>query len=101
MKIRDEDVRTACTKCKAPVVEAVTTRKSKGQPVTVLVEVEEDSNNDHPPSVQWAVTRVGGKFHAGQITNRNQRAGMLASGIRFHVEHAEQCARNMAKNRYR
>lgn len=100
MQIPDEHVMT-CTKCQGPVVQAVTTRKSKGVPVTVLVEAEEDSRNDHPPSAQWALTRVGTKYHAGQIANKNQRAGMLASGIRFHVDHAEQCARTAAKNRYR
>ena len=100
MNIPNEDVMT-CTKCHGPVVQAVTTRKSKGQPVTVLVEVDEDANNDHPPSAQWALTKVGGKYHAGQITSKNQRAGMLDNGIRFHVEHAEQCARAAAKNRYR
>jgi len=100
MNIPDEDVLT-CTKCQGPVVRAVTPRKSKGVPVTVLVEVQEDAHNEHPPSSTWALTKLGGKYHAGQITNKNQRAGMLANGIRFHVEHDEQCARTAAKNRYR
>lgn len=100
MKIPNEDV-MICTKCQGPVVQAVTTRKSKGQPVTVLVEVDEDGDNSHPPSAQWALTKVGGKYHAGQVTNKNQRAGMLDGGIRFHVEHDEQCARAAARNRYR
>lgn len=100
MKIPNEDVVT-CTKCDLPVVQAVTTRKSKGQPVTVLVEVEEDVDNSHSVNTTWALTRVGTKYHAGQITNRNQRAGMLAGGVRFHVEHDERCARTVAKNRFR
>lgn len=99
MRIPDADVMT-CTKCQGPVVQAVTTRKSKGQAVTVLVEVDEDESCSHSVNTTWALTRLGSTYHAGQITNRNQRAGMLNSGIRFHVEHDEQCARTAAKNRF-
>lgn len=100
MRVPEEDVR-ACGKCSGDVVKADTGRKSKGETVFVLVEVEEDANNDHPPNATWMLTKVGSKYHAGQVLAKNQRAGMLANGIRFHVDHAEQCARTAAKNRFR
>jgi hypothetical protein len=82
------------------VVPAVTARMSKGQPVTILVEVEEDLTNEHP-SDQWALSKVGEKYYAGQVKTRNQRAGMLERGIRFHLLHDKQCAKNVAHNRTR
>ena len=99
MQVPEADVRV-CQKCHGMVVPAVTARMSKGQPVTILVEVEEDLTNEHP-SDQWALSKVGEKYHAGQVKTRNQRAGMLERGIRFHLLHDKQCAKNVAHNRTR
>lgn len=94
MQVPNEDVQE-CKECHGPVVEAATTKRTKGQVVTVLLEVDEDQLNDTPGS-QWFLTKVGSSYHAGQITNRNQRAGMIKNGQRFHLEHKATCARRKA-----
>lgn len=79
----------ACVECGADVVLATSPRKSKGVSVTILVDVHPvppesvSIDVDH----QWALSKVGAKFQAGQAATRNQRAAMLERGIRFHAEH--------------
>lgn len=92
MIVPESDV-LACGTCKQPVIQAVTSKKSKGQPVTVLVEVDEDADQKGSVHNTWALSKIGGKYYAGQVTNRNQRAGMLGSGIRFHLDHKEECGK--------
>jgi hypothetical protein len=100
MIVPEEDVK-ACGTCKAPVVQAVTSRKVKGAPVMVLVEPDQDDALAGTVHNTWALSKIGGQYHAGQVTNRNQRAGMLSSGVRFHVDHKESCGKQPStKHRY-
>ncbi len=95
MQVPQQDT-TACGKCGGPILVCRTSRKSKGEWVTVTLDSEPDEHGGHP-SHQWFVTRVGATYHAGKPTSRNQRAGMLAAGQVPHLEHEEQCARLRAK----
>lgn len=99
MQVPEADVRV-CGKCRGMVIPAVTARISKGQPVTILLEVDEDTTGEHPRE-EWVLSRVGDKYYAGQLKNKNQRAAMLESGTRFHILHNKQCAANVTRNRNR
>lgn len=92
MQVPEGDVQ-ACGTCKQPVIQAVTPKKAKGKPVLVLVEPDEDATQQGSVHNTWNLTKIGGTYYAGQITNRNQRAGMLDSGIRFHIDHKEECGK--------
>lgn len=97
MRIDGNDVRI-CKECKGEVIEAQTTRKSKGQFVRVLLEVPEIEPDLLSLNVgnQWVVSKIGAKFHAGQPATKNQRAGMLANGVGFHAEHGPTCNKRRA-----
>ena len=99
MHVPREDVKV-CTQCGADVVEAITSKKQAGEPVKVLLEVDEDQLNE-TPSKQWVLSQRDGRYFAGQPLSKNQRAGMIASGVRFHLSHAAACADHKAKNRHR
>lgn len=90
MIVPEEDVR-ACPKCHQPVISAQTPRKLKGASVFVLVEPDQDDQLKGTVHNTWALSKTGGAYFAGQITNRNQREGMLNNGVRFHVDHKETC----------
>jgi len=90
MQVPESDVK-ACSVCHQPVVSAVTPKTHKGQPVHVLVEPDEDSDQKGSIGDTWYLTKRGATYYAGQITNRNQRAAMLDSGQRFHVDHKKSC----------
>lgn len=90
MQVDSSDVRV-CQECGADVVVAVTPRKSKGEPVSIMVEVDEVEAHQLPIDVdhQWTLSKssLTGKFAAGQAATRNQRAGMISAGVGFHQEH--------------
>lgn len=92
MLVPEEDV-LACTKCKQPVIQAVTSKKVKGKPVLVLVEPDEDTGQSGTIHNTWALSKAGATYYAGQATSRNQWAGMLESGVRFHIDHKEECGK--------
>lgn len=98
MRVPEEDV-LACKKCKQPVVQAITPKKHKGQPVAVLVEPDEDLGQKGSVANTWALSKTGAGYFAGQITNRNQRAAMLERGIRFHLDHKERCGKQPTTRR--
>lgn len=95
-----EELVLACRDCKGDVVVCQTVKRMKDAtgrmvPVTVILNADEDKIGDSPRS-QWVVTLVGKVLHAGQAVNKNQRAGMVAAGIRFHVDHAVTCPKRKA-----
>lgn len=101
MRVPEEDVK-ACGKCTAPVISADTGKKAAGKPVLVLVEPDEDADQKGTVQNTWALSKTGGRYFAGRITNRNQRAAMLNSGVRFHVDHKESCGKQpTTRRRYR
>lgn len=97
MEIPPEDLKK-CSSCGVPAVEAVTTRKSKGQPVSVLLHPVEDTENHGLPSTQYLLSKVGGKYHAGQPTT-TLRAAVTAAGKRFHIEHTKAECKRLAAAR--
>jgi hypothetical protein len=99
MRIPEEDIRLACPKCSQPVMQALTGRMSKGKPVTVLVEPDEDVKQHYGVNETWQLSKTGGKYYAGRITNRNQRAAMLEKGIRFHADHKAECGKQPTTRR--
>lgn len=90
--------RAECPRCGGEVVYGRTSRKSKGAWVVATLDAEEDAVGDSPGS-QWVVTLVGSTYTAGQPTSRNQKAGMVAAGYRFHQEHAKTCAKRYAQGK--
>lgn len=97
MEIPRED-RSECLKCGGQVIRGRTTRKSKGEFAVVTLDADEDTDGSQP-NLQWALSLVGNTYHAGQPVTKNQRAGMVAAGITFHLEHAKTCATRFAKGK--
>lgn len=95
MMVPPED-RAECPRCGGEVIYASTSRKSKGQTVVVALEAEEDTVGDSP-GTQWVLTTVGRTYSAGQPTSKNQKAGMVAAGFKFHLAHSKTCAQRYAK----
>jgi hypothetical protein len=93
-----QDERAECQKCGGEVVRGRTSRKSKGEWVVVTLDAAEDTVGDSP-GTQWVVTTVGGTYTAGQPGSKNQRAGMIAAGYKFHQEHAKTCAKRYAQGK--
>lgn len=88
--------RAECPRCGGEVVYGRTSRKSKGVYVVVALEAVEDTVGDSP-GTQWVLSTVGNTYTAGQPTSKNQKAGMVAAGIKFHQDHAKTCAQRYAK----
>lgn len=95
MLVPPED-RAECPRCGGEVVHGRTSQKSKGQYVVVTVDADEDAVGDSP-GTQWVVTTVGNTYTAGQPTSKNQKAGMVAAGYKFHQIHTKTCAQRYAK----
>lgn len=93
-----KDERAECTKCGGEVVYGRTTRKSKGQWVVVTLDADEDETGDSP-GTQWVVTTLGRTYCAGQPNTKNQKAGMVNAGYKFHQEHAKTCAKRYAQGK--
>lgn len=88
--------RAECPRCGGEVIYASTSRKSKGQTVVVALEAVEDTVGDSP-GTQWVLSTVGNTYTAGQPTSKNQKASMVAAGVKFHQDHAKTCAQRYAK----
>jgi hypothetical protein len=93
-----KDERAECQKCGGEVIHGRTSRKSKGEWVVVTLDAAEDTVGDSPGN-QWVLSTVGGVYTAGQPTTKNQRAGMVAAGYKFHQAHAATCAKRYAQGK--
>lgn len=97
MQVNERDT-GRCTQCGGAVILARTTRKSKGEPVDIVLEVDEIDADLLSLNVkhQWMVSRTGERFHAGQPTSKAQRAALIAGGVGFHAEHGPTCKQRRA-----
>lgn len=90
--------RAECLKCGGDVILARTSRKSKGEWVTVLLDADEDREGDSP-GTQWVLSMAGGTYCAGQPATKSQKAAMVAAGYAFHQEHTKACAKRCAQSK--
>lgn len=97
MEIPQEDLKK-CSTCGVLAVEAVTSRMSKGQPVSVLLHPVEDTDNHGLPSEQYLLSKVATKYYAGQLSG-SRRAALMAAGQRFHIEHTKAECKRLAAAR--
>lgn len=88
MQAESSDIRV-CPSCHGDVLQAVTDRYSKGQQVSVLVEVEETEPEQLESNIRndYVITRYRGKLRGGQPTSRAQREAMILNGVRVHKLH--------------
>ncbi len=75
-----------CPKCQGRVLNAKTSRMSKGHPVIVALVPEEDTLNDRPND-SYLLTVTGSTYTAGLPTSRLQREQLRAAGHVFHLPH--------------
>lgn len=97
MRVNEQDA-ARCTQCGGAVILARTTRKSKGEPVDIVLEVDEIDADLLSLDVrkQWMVSQHGDKFHAGQAASKAHRAALLTAKVGFHAEHDTICKQRRA-----
>ena len=86
-----ESLRRECTKCGRPVALVRTPRKSKGQPVEVLVDFAPDTGEGGTVPVE-----LKGGILYGDSVPAGMAAGMRKHGVPLRALHAQSCIKHNA-----